>query len=79
MPIVLDRLPRWRLMLACLCTGGFLALSAGPALADSISPSIAPAPVKSVTSEVSWSAESEEGRFDVVYVNNPGVPCAADP
>ncbi len=49
------------------------------AAADSIALSIAPAPVKSVTSEVSWSAESEEGRFDVVYINKPGVPCAADP
>jgi len=49
------------------------------AAADSISMSIAPAPVKSVTSEVSWSAESEEGRFEVVYLNNPGVPCAANP
>ncbi|HSZ69781.1 MAG TPA: hypothetical protein VK756_05405 [Solirubrobacteraceae bacterium] len=49
------------------------------AAADSIALSIAPAPVKSVASEVNWSASSEEGRFEVVYVNNPGVPCAANP
>lgn len=63
------------LALAILAALAFPAAAA----ADSISLSIAPAPVKSVTSEVSWSAESEEGRFEVIDVNNPGVPCAANP
>lgn len=49
------------------------------AAADSISLSITPAPIKSVTSEVNWAASSEEGRFGVIAVNNPGVPCAANP
>jgi hypothetical protein len=49
------------------------------AAADSISLSVAPQPVKSITSEVSWSAYSEEGTFPAVAANNPGVPCAANP
>jgi hypothetical protein len=71
------RPPNWRRVLPL---AAILSLACpGAAAADSISLSIAPAPIKSVTSEVSWSAESEEGRFEVIEVNNPGVPCAANP
>lgn len=81
---ILDRCPRLHgtlrqlpAILGCLLAAA--AAQPAAAAADSISLSIAPAPVKSVTSEVSWSAESEEGRFEVVDGNNPGVPCAANP
>ncbi len=55
-----------------------LTLPAG-ALADSMSLSIAPEPVEELTSQVTYSAFSEEGTLAVLKANNPGVPCAADP
>jgi hypothetical protein len=62
---------------ACACAA-VLALPAS-ALADSMSLSIAPEPVANLTSEISWAASSEAGTLAVVAVNNPGVPCGADP
>jgi len=41
--------------------------------------SIAPETVEELTSQITWTATSEEGTFAVLAVNNPGVPCAADP
>jgi hypothetical protein len=78
MPISLNRLPALRLI-ALLCALGGVAFTAGPALADSMSLSIAPAPVEELTSQITWSASSEEGTFAIVAVNNPGVQCAATP
>jgi hypothetical protein len=51
----------------------------GAALADSMSLSIAPEPVEELTSQITWTANSEQDTFTVVAVNNPGVPCAATP
>lgn len=81
---ILDRCPRLpgtprRLSAILGCLLAAAAMQPVAAAADSISLSIAPQTVKSVTSEVSWSAWSEEGRFAVVAANNPGVPCAANP
>ena len=64
-----------RLFLPLAILAGLVCPSA--ATADSMSLSIAPAPVESITSEVSWTANSEAGTFPAVAANNPGVPCAA--
>lgn len=64
-----------------LCVGvlaAILALPAG-ALADSMSLSIAPEPVQELTGQVTYASSSEEATYPVVYANNPGIPCAADP
>jgi len=67
--------------LALLC--GLLVASTvamgGSALADSLSLSITPEPVEEVTSQITVSASSEDGTLAVIAVNNPGVPCAANP
>jgi hypothetical protein len=68
--------------LAALASGLLVLALCAPAgaLADSMSLSIAQEPVvQELASQVSWTASSEEGTLAVVYVNNPGVPCAADP
>lgn len=54
-------------------------LAPGAALADSMSLSISPEPVANLTSEVTYTASSEEGTLAVVAANNPGVACAANP
>ena len=66
---------------ATLCGALLVAALAlpGTALADSMSLSIAPEPVQELTSQINYSATSEEGTFAVLAVNGPGVPCAADP
>lgn len=66
-------------ILAAIC--GCVAVLAlpGAALADSMSLSIAPEPVANLTSLVSYTASSEEGTLTVIAVNNPSLPCAADP
>jgi hypothetical protein len=67
----------WILAAICGCLAA-LALP-GAALADSMALAIAPEPVANLTSLVSYTASSEEGTLAVVAVNNPSVPCAADP
>jgi hypothetical protein len=55
-----------------------LTLPAG-ALADSMSLSVAPEAVQELTGQVTYVTSSEEATYPVVYANNPGVPCAANP
>lgn len=51
----------------------------GAALADSMSLSVAPEPVQELAGQVTYASSSEEATYPVVYANNPGIPCAADP
>jgi hypothetical protein len=67
------------LLLAWVCCLTLLALGAGSALADTMALSVAPEAVQELTGQVTYTASSEEATYAVVYANNPGVPCAADP
>jgi len=71
--------PRRASILAAICVALAALTLPGAALADSMALTIAPEPVANLTSLVSYTASSEEGTLAVVAVNNPSVPCAADP
>jgi hypothetical protein len=66
-------------LVALLATITLAATAAATAQADSMTLAVTPEPVANLTSVITYSAYSEEGSFAVVMVNNPGVPCAANP
>jgi hypothetical protein len=68
-----------RLAALCGCLFAVALMAPAIALADTMSLSIAPEPVEELASQITYTATSEEGTFAVIAVNNPGVPCAADP
>jgi hypothetical protein len=68
-----------RLLALCACSLSTLALGTGQALADTMSLSAPPEAVQELTGQVTYSTSTEEATYPVVYANNPGVPCAADP
>jgi hypothetical protein len=70
---------RWRAYLAPLLLGACTLAFAAPALGDSITLSIVPEPVESVTSQVSYVSNSAEPSYTTVMVNKPSVACAPNP
>jgi hypothetical protein len=68
-----------RLLLACVCSLALAALLPGAALADTMSLGLSAEAVQSATTQITYTASSEELGFVTLAVNNADVPCGSTP
>jgi hypothetical protein len=68
-----------RLLLACVCGLALAALLPGAALADTMSLGLSREAVQSATTQITYTASSEELGFVTLAVNNADVPCGSTP